>query len=197
MYEVFINDKSILITNKLIQKDENVAHYIDGFNWNDVIKKMNTIDNDNYIIFCENIDDAWIDFCSNFTLIQSAGGVVLRDQKILFIFRNQKWDLPKGKLENNEDIRDCALREVEEECGIDGLSITSKLKITYHIYKLESELILKETHWYMMKTKSDKKLIPQTEEGISWVGWKEMDQLDDVFNNTFTSIKSLLGFVIK
>lgn len=197
MYEVFINDKSILITNKLIQKDENVAHYIDGFNWNDVIKKMNTIDNDNYIIFCENINDAWIDFCSNFTLIQSAGGIVLRDQKILFIFRNQKWDLPKGKLENNEDIRDCALREVEEECGIDGLSITSKLKTTYHIYKLESELILKETHWYMMKTKSDKKLIPQTEEGISWVGWKEMDQLDDVFNNTFTSIKSLLGFVIK
>lgn len=196
MYEVFINDKSILITNKLVQRDENVTNYFHGFNWNDLLKKMSVIDHDNYIVFCENIDNAWIDFCSNFTLIQAAGGIVLKDQKILFIFRNEKWDLPKGKLENNEDMKSCAVREVEEECGIDGLSITSKIKNTYHIYKLERQLILKETYWYMMKTKSDKKLIPQIEEGISWVGWKKMDELNDVYHNTFASIRSLLDSVI-
>jgi 8-oxo-dGTP pyrophosphatase MutT (NUDIX family) len=60
--------------------------------------------------------------------------------------------LPKGKLEFNEDIAECAVREVEEECGIDDVSIESKLLQTYHTYTIEGKMILKETHWYLMKS---------------------------------------------
>ena len=52
---------------------------------------------------------------TEFKLILAAGGLVKKQQDYLFIYRNGKWDLPKGKLENNETFSQCALREVEEE----------------------------------------------------------------------------------
>ena len=53
------------------------------------------------------------------TLIEAAGGLVInRKGEYLFIYRNDKWDLPKGKLEKGERKRQGAVREVEEECGI-------------------------------------------------------------------------------
>ena len=68
-------------------------------------------------------------------MVEAAGGLVFnKDGDILMIFRNGKWDLPKGKLEIGESIEECAIREVEEECGISGLIIEKKIKDTYNIY---------------------------------------------------------------
>ena len=51
-----------------------------------------------------------------YTLIEAAGGLVVNDEgKILMILRRGKWDLPKGKLDENETIEKCAEREVIEE----------------------------------------------------------------------------------
>ena len=36
----------------------------------------------------------------------------------LFIYRNDKWDLPKGKIEKNEVVIEAAVREVMEETGV-------------------------------------------------------------------------------
>ena len=75
----------------------------------------------------EIITENWESFCANYMLIEAAGGLVYnaKDQ-LLMIFRNGKWDLPKGKLEVGENIEQCAMREVEEECGISGLTITQQ-----------------------------------------------------------------------
>ena len=111
---------------------------------------------------------------------------------MLMIFRNGKWDLPKGKLEIDEDIKTCAMREVEEECGITGLSIIQKLIDTYHTYELKGEKILKQTFWFKMNTNFNSILKPQTEEGITEVVWVDKKDIAEKLENSFANINELL-----
>jgi 8-oxo-dGTP diphosphatase len=54
------------------------------------------------------------------SIVRAAGGVVLRDGRVLLVHRPRydDWTLPKGKLEDGESWEDGALREVEEETGL-------------------------------------------------------------------------------
>jgi len=138
------------------------------------------------------IIDNWEDFCADYSLIEAAGGLVYNDNnQILMILRNKKWDLPKGKLEQNESIKECAIREVEEECGVSGLSILNALEDTYHTYKLEGKKILKRTYWFTMHTDFKGALMPQTEEGIAEVIWVDKENISKKLDNSFGNIKEL------
>lgn len=110
--------------------------------------------------------------------IDAGGGLVYNEkEEVLMIFRRGKWDLPKGKLDEGEDIAACALREVEEETGLTTLSLGELIAVTYHIYMLKGEQILKRSTWYKMQGTSTDKLKPQKEEDIleaKWVGRKEL-----------------------
>ena len=108
------------------------------------------------------------------------------------IFRNGKWDLPKGKLELNENIKECAIREVKEECGISGLTISKPLQVTYHTYKLNEQKILKRTYWFEMSTNFKGNLMPQTEEGITKVVWVGKQDIAEKLENSFGNINELL-----
>ena len=78
------------------------------------------------------VTENWKDFSDNYKVIEAAGGLVFNQKnEILMIFRNGKWDLPKGKLEAGESVESCAVREVEEECGVSDLKIIKKLKDTF------------------------------------------------------------------
>ncbi len=132
-------------------------------------------------------------FSSMFRIIEAAGGLVKNEKgEWLFIFRNGKWDLPKGKIEKGEAVKTAAVREVEEECGISGLSILKELPSTYHTYFLEEKNILKRTYWFEMLCKDTSQLVPQTEEGITDVKWIPSTHLKPVYDNTFGSIKEVL-----
>lgn len=114
----------------------------------------------------------WKQFTRLFKIIIAAGGLVENKRgEYLFIFRNKKWDLPKGKMDKGESSRETAVREVQEECGIGKLKITGKIPCTYHIYILNGKMALKKTYWFNMTTPAGKKLIPQKEEGIEKVVW--------------------------
>jgi len=127
-------------------------------------------------------------------MIEAAGGLVFnKDGDILMIFRNGKWDLPKGKLEIGESVEECAIREVEEECGISGLIIENKIKDTYHTYVLERENILKKIYWYKMRTNFDGELVPQIEEGITKVSWVGKDQISEKLTNSYGNISDVLN----
>lgn len=66
--------------------------------------------------------------------IDAGGGVVENEAgDILMIYRRGKWDLPKGKRDDGEDIAQCALREVAEETGLQQLQLGEKICDTYHI----------------------------------------------------------------
>ena len=138
------------------------------------------------------IADNWKEFCSDYTLIEAAGGLVYNsDNQLLMIFRDDKWDLPKGKLEVGENIEECAIREVEEECGVEELSIVKKLKSTYHTYKLNGKTILKRTYWFKMNSNYKSKLTPQLEEGITKVEWVSLSEVPSKLENSYGNIKEL------
>tara|TARA_B100000902_G_scaffold22218_1_gene26776 strand:+ start:20763 stop:21233 length:471 start_codon:yes stop_codon:yes gene_type:complete len=150
-----------------------------------------------YKVFINNkvkvITDNWDSFCSQYTLIRAAGGLVYNhENSLLMIFRNGKWDLPKGKLEDNESIEDCAIREVTEECGVRGLLIIAKVKDTYHVYNDKGKKILKQTSWFIMETNFDGVLVPQEEEGINKVTWIEEDKIKQKIKSSYRSIQDLL-----
>lgn len=139
------------------------------------------------------LSDNWERFCSLFQLIEAAGGVVLNSaQEWLFIHRLGRWDLPKGKLEKGEQPEQAAVREVSEECGIPEPELLSPIVETYHTYRLNGELILKRTYWYLMRSTEQAKLVPQTEEGITDVRWVNHYQVALLAEDSYGSIRDVL-----
>ena len=148
------------------------------------------------IVIVDNVDNYWKDFKKEFRIEKAAGGVIENKKgEVLFIYRNGKWDLPKGKAEGKETSKETALREVEEECGVKGHKIESKLISTYHIYERKGKLNLKKTHWFRMSIDGEQNLVPQLDEGITKVEWLKKEKLNKVKKNTYSSIKRLLQSV--
>ncbi|GAA0761837.1 NUDIX hydrolase [Psychroflexus lacisalsi] len=125
-------------------------------------------------------------------VIVAGGGLVYNSNKeILFIYRNKKWDLPKGKTEKGEDIEQTALREVEEETNVEGLAIESFLQTTYHIINRNNKYKLKVTHWYQMSTDYRGELVPELSEGIKKAKWKNFEQTQKALQKSYANIKLL------
>lgn len=137
-------------------------------------------------------------FAPFFLNVPAAGGLVMRNNKsMLFMERNGKWDLPKGKIDPGETPQMAALREVEEECGISGHSIVKQLPSTFHIYlspykKTLGQWILKETFWFEMNYSGVNSGIPQTEENITQLKWLAKDELNIVLENTYENLKTII-----
>ena len=74
-------------------------------------------------------------------MIFASGGVIFNNEKLLMIYRNGFWDLPKGKMEPNESESECAVREVKEECGLSNrIKIVDFFQQSYHVYFFERYL---------------------------------------------------------
>jgi ADP-ribose pyrophosphatase YjhB (NUDIX family) len=130
---------------------------------------------------------------TTFRMTPAAGGIVVKDGKIVSIVRNGIPDLPKGHIEKGESPEQAALREVEEETGIDKLQIVKPLPSTWHCYFEHEEWKLKRTYWYLMESEMDLQAKPQTEEGISEVKLIGAEEIDSFLKRTFRSISEILG----
>ncbi len=143
------------------------------------------------------------DFFSFYKRIAAAGGLVFDAQdRGMLIFRYGKWDIPKGKIERNEEVENAAMREVEEETGIDNLIIQSPLiipsnrkNVTYHTYFQKKRRVLKITYWFKMYCAEPKKAVPQEEEGITKVKWVEREHFDLHILNSWGSVGDVLRAV--
>ena len=80
-----------------------------------------------------------------------------------------------------------------EETGIKKLEITKKLSITYHFYRRNKRLIIKKTHWYLMKAKRNQEMEPAKKEGIMKVKWVSFEKARKKSNKTFRSITEVLN----
>ncbi len=128
---------------------------------------------------------------SKFKIVKAGGGVVIKDGCLLMIYRLNRWDLPKGKLEKDEDWETGAKREVEEECNI-KVSMQSKICSTWHSYSLNGKNILKKTAWYAMSCDDDSQMKPQITEDIQAVEWKNTAALKEALFNTYPSIRYVI-----
>ncbi|MCB9187175.1 MAG: NUDIX hydrolase [Flavobacteriales bacterium] len=159
--------------------------------WSELITKMET--STASVFISGNTETNWQNFNANYKLIEAAGGLVQnQSSEWLFIHRNGMWDLPKGKLEPNESVEECAVREVAEECGIEEPTIEKPLTPTYHTYELNGKRILKKTYWYLMKSSDTSELVPQTEEGITEVKWVSAEKAKLLAASSFGSIREVI-----
>lgn len=136
-------------------------------------------------------------FKKELSYIEASGGFIKKEERFLFIYRLDKWDLPKGKLDDGETIEHAAIRECEEECGIDNLSIVKQLPSTFHIYTYKKYFALKQTYWFSMTTDFDKPLKPQLEENITDVKWFNRTEIETVvLQNTYLTITDVVKLAL-
>ena len=190
MYKVFVNDKPFFLTNEIVKETDFQFFLLESTDitklvtnmFNNKIKKCYLYYPDEKIILRK---------LKEKIPVQRAGGGLVYNKKgeVLFIFRNGKWDLPKGGKEKREKMKLTAMREVEEETGVNGLVITKKLQKTYHIFKRNGIYKLKITQWYEMKTDFDGIPVGQLEEGIEKVAWLDPEQIAEALKNSYENIK--------
>ncbi len=131
-----------------------------------------------------------------FKIVKAAGGLVVKDNNILMIYRMGMWDLPKGKLNKKEDPQEGALREVEEECNI-KVSIAGKLPKTWHSYAYKGNKILKKTSWYIMECEDDSLMKPQAEEFIEQVKFMTPEEVEAVLPEAYASIAFVVRYYLR
>ncbi|MFB1026839.1 MAG: NUDIX domain-containing protein [Flavobacteriaceae bacterium] len=193
MYKIFVGNKPIILTTKVETETTFKNFLIDSVDINKVLSKLKKDKYDAVHLIGSDKDELLKKFLSLLPNVIAAGGKVYNPNgDILFIFRNGKWDLPKGKAESKETINQTALREVEEETGVSGLSITKPLEITYHIFKRLDRYQIKVTYWFKMYSEFDGELIPQEKEGITKVKWIPVSKLKKVLSNSYANIKLLV-----
>jgi 8-oxo-dGTP pyrophosphatase MutT (NUDIX family) len=141
----------------------------------------------------EKLNQFKADYSTFFRFIQAAGGLVTNPKgELLMIYRQGFWDLPKGKLDKGERVDDAAMREVEEETGIESHLLQGLIGSTFHIFQRSSGWSLKETVWYEMKTWENEILVPQEEEGITEIKWWSVDELSNGLPGTWPMIRELV-----
>jgi len=191
---VFYNDVAIHLTDHknqdnpntvFIRSQSDIERFLDRFFKYDSIGDI--------VLKANNKAELFGSFQSYFKSMRAAGGIVKNcNNDLLLIKRFGIWDLPKGKLEDKENLESCALREVAEETGVSGLHITGELPPTYHIYLREGKYFLKKTRWFRMFTESSEELKPQLKEDITEAVWMGREEAKKALLQSYRSIKDIL-----
>ncbi|MNJ92883.1 Diadenosine hexaphosphate hydrolase [compost metagenome] len=193
-YRIYINDNTLFITHELPTQIEKIQQVeVEGFDFESFYKNLKNSKKKNYLLLTKNPSSVFKKIKNDLSLIKAAGGLVTNAKgEFLFIFRNKKWDLPKGKVDKGEKVKDAAVREVEEECGVKIEKRNDRICKTYHVYEMGGELILKRTSWYHMTVKGSPKLVPQQEEGITEAVWIAPHEIKAKIKNTYALITDVL-----
>ena len=198
MYKVFFKESCFLLTddqNLLKEAPYSLRHQ--DFNATKTFIRQLLNENQKFtaVLYDEDLEELFSIFKSCFLYVKAAGGVVQQEGRILIIKRLGVYDLPKGHLETCETIEQCAIREVEEECGLEHVQVTGHLTDTLHIYYRNENWYLKKTYWYKMICPPDPILIPQTEEEIENVFWQPVSQLEEIKTNTYPSLLEVFELI--
>ncbi len=192
MYKVFVNDKPLFLTNEIKKETDFKFFLLESADINQIVINFFQNKLDKAYLYHPDEKEIIKTLKAKIPTTKAGGGLVYnKNNDVLFIFRNGKWDLPKGGMAKNEAIDDTATREVEEETGVNNLVISDKLQKTYHIFKRNGVYKLKITQWFEMKTKFEGTLIGQKEEGIEKVAWLNPAEIKEALKNSYENIKLL------
>lgn len=195
MYRLFCNNRTLTannfsenllsVDNKCVKNCDDLAEKIKGWLADETIENLDlgNVDGEKLALAIKKI----------FRQAPAAGGVVVIDKQFVAIERHGIPDLPKGHIEKGETPEVAAVREVEEETGIKDLEIIRELPSTWHCYLLDNQWTIKKTSWYLMRTKSGMKNIPQTEEGISKVYLVDKEHVKGFQEKTFASLRDVVA----
>ncbi len=199
---IYFGNKPVILCNEIDKDLNEILHHPDAVFVDEISPRamksmLHEIKKEEFhagVIWHPDLSKLKETFFKNFKVIEAAGGIVQNDKKdILFIHRLGKWDLPKGKIEKGEKEAECALREVTEETGVTNLHLKKKVGETFHVYDEFGKHFLKVSHWYHMTCSSKQELIPQAEEHITEIKWVKTLDIKQPMQNTYPSIKNILG----
>ena len=199
--KIYFNNKPLFLTDSITPELEPYRHhddavFMDEFSSpgiNSMVHEMNVEKVHAGIFLHDDLDALKKAFFRKFKIIQTGGGLVRNDAgEYLLIFRREKWDLPKGKLDIGETLEACALREINEETGLINLSIEKHLINTYHTYDENGKHILKENSWFLVNAAGEQHIQPQIEEEITEAKWVNPSDLKPYTLNTMPSILDVL-----
>ncbi len=192
MYKVFVNDKPLFLTNEISKETDFQMFLLESIDIEQLIIKMYQNKIQKASLYYPDEAELLRVFKSKIPVSKAGGGLVYNSKgEVLFIFRGGKWDLPKGGTEKGEEIEDTAMREVEEETGVNELEIVKKLQKTYHVFKRNGVFKLKITTWFEMHSNFDGIPHGQIEEGIEKAVWLNPDQVQHALLNSYENIKLL------
>ena len=192
MYKVFVNDKPLFLTNEVAKETDFQLFLLESVDIEQLIVKMFNNKIKKAYLYYPDEKEILKKVKEKIPVTKAGGGLVYNEKgEVLFIYRNGKWDLPKGGKDKGEDIELTAMREVEEETGVGKLKIKSKLQKTYHVFKRNGRYKLKITHWFEMTSTFSGELIPQADEGIEKVAWLNPEQVKEALKNSYENIKLL------
>ena len=194
MYKVFVNDRPLFLTNQISKETDFQLFLLESVDIEQLIIKMFQNKIQKAYLYDPDEKEILKRFKAKIPVSKAGGGLVYNKKgEVLFIFRNGKWDLPKGGIEKGEEIDYTALREVEEETGVNKLIIQRKLQKTYHVFKRNGVYKLKITHWFEMTSDFEGTPKGQLEEGIEKAEWKNPEQIKEVLKNSYENIKLLFA----
>lgn len=201
MTTIYIQNKPLFLVDKIDKKLEDYLHrpdtiYIDDLNAAAVKTMLHELEQPQFyrgVFLHQNVPALLNAFKEQLNLIVAAGGLVYtEDNNVLLIHRLGHWDLPKGKLDDDESLEECALREIEEETGAKDLTIQQPLLTTYHTYHHSGKANLKESHWFLIKAAEKTTLTPQTTEDIAQSIWVPLTEIQPYVDGAYPSVAEVL-----
>jgi len=207
MYKIYINETPLYlinsdnVSNPIFQSENILKAPYRGktktlLNYIDMLEKTNRWEA--IVLNYFDVNQLIADFESLYKILEAAGGIVQNDKgETLMIFRRDFWDMPKGKIDPGETKEQAAIREVQEETGLQNIKLGDLLHTTRHTYKnRKDKRIIKLSYWFDMTT-TDTELIPQTEEDIEQAIWVDLDQFLSepkvIYNNILEVIEKKLN----
>jgi len=192
MYKVFVNDKPLFLTNQISKETDFQLFLLESIDIEQLIVKIFQNKIQKAFLYHPDEKEIMKTLKSKIPVSKAGGGLVYNKKgEVLFIFRGGKWDLPKGGTEKGEEIEDTAMREVEEETGVDQLRVTKKLQKTYHVFKRNGVYKLKITHWFEMQSDFEGIPVGQIEEGIEKAVWIHPNDIPEILKKSYENIKLL------
>ena len=185
---IYFGDKPVYLCDEMSEKLNELLHHpdvvsIDELSSHAINAMLHEIKKPDFhagIIFSEDFEKLQHTFFKHFSVVEAAGGIIQNEHKdVLFIFRRGKWDLPKGK--------------IEEETGVKNLTLKKEWGKTYHTYNEFGKDILKISHWFYFTCENNQELVPQTTEDITEIKWFKTKDIKIPVANTYATIKNILS----
>lgn len=126
---------------------------------------------------------------------QTAGGIVFRRnpknnelEVLLTQDAKDRWTIPKGHIEEGETAKQTAVREVQEETGLQEMEVLAWLGKIHFRYRRQQSLILMSTQVYLIHALGDTNKLSK-EDWMNGIGWfKIMDTLDMIEYEDITKL---------
>lgn len=197
MDKVYIKNNKILSNLSSPLYNGPHQHLIERKSWLELITVLWKSETDPELINIskENLN-SFLTFCGNHLYnALCAGCLISNKHQFLALQKNGHLEFPKGFIDPNETAEQAAIRESQEETGLNKIVLQNFVMDTFHIYEYKSEFTFKKTTWFLASTLEDEVKV-QKEEGFEGYQWMDKNELLQSANLFHANIIELMHSIL-